>query len=199
MWIFSGFDQSLPAALVVVMLMARIAIGALWIIAAVSKLPNQVAFEHIVMSFQVLPRRVALLYARVLPWIEAFVGLALVLNIYVAVVSIVGAALALSFCVAIGLSMVRKRHIPDCGCMGRARGAAVDWRALTRSLTLLVAMLSMAAVAHQAAERYAGPQASLASIATMTSILVGIAVSLTTLAITFKGLASDPPRHDGAV
>jgi uncharacterized membrane protein YphA (DoxX/SURF4 family) len=63
-------------------LLLRMALGGIFIVSAVLKIPHQSEFIQVVFSYGVLPYGLVELYGTVLPWIELILGLALVLGLF---------------------------------------------------------------------------------------------------------------------
>ncbi len=123
-------------------LVAQWLLAAVFLAAAASKLRHRRRFVAIVLAYQILPRWLARLFARALPWLELALGLCLLLNLAARAAALAGAALFSSFLVAIGVNMLRGRQDLNCGCFGR--GHRIGWSALGRDLLLLGASLLVA-------------------------------------------------------
>ncbi len=104
-------------------------IGAIFIVAAVTKILARDEFIGIVYSYDLLPQRWASTFSLVLPWCELSVGIFLVLPLPNAfsLVAIASSGLMLcSFAVAQTLNLLRGRIIP-CGCLGNS-DRLISWQ-----------------------------------------------------------------------
>lgn len=126
---------------------ARWILGLVFLIAAVRKLPNQRHFIFVVLAYRVLPRRVAYVYASLLPWIEAVVGVMLLLGAATQVGAALGGLLLLSFTAALALNVARGRTGLDCGCFGTGRKQGIGGKVLARNGVLLLLSVQVLAFA----------------------------------------------------
>ena len=93
----------------------QIALGAIFIVAALPKIVDPPSFAHMIYNYRIVPGWAVNPLALTLPWIELLAGLALILGIFRrAAASIVGAMLIV-FIVGIGINLGRGNAI-DCGC-----------------------------------------------------------------------------------
>jgi hypothetical protein len=93
----------------------QIALGAVFVAAAIPKILDPPAFAHMIYNYRLLPGGLINGLALVMPWIELCVGLALVLGVWKREAALVAGALLVVFLVAIGWNLVRG-HAIDCGC-----------------------------------------------------------------------------------
>lgn len=84
-------------------LFIRLTLGSYFVLAGFSKLPLLSAFIGQVKAFGVAPDNVATLYATLLPYLEVFVGAAIVVGLWTTLVSLLAALLLFSFVVAFGI------------------------------------------------------------------------------------------------
>jgi hypothetical protein len=117
---------------------ARWVVGAFFLIFALKKLPDRPGFVFVVVAYRVLPRRWAEVYGYCLPWLELCVGGMLVLGILPRVFAFVAAFLLISFLVAIGLNIMRRRTDLSCGCAGGSSQQKIGSMLLLRNLALLL-------------------------------------------------------------
>jgi len=156
--------QSPPAISLV-----RIALGVVFLVAAAGKLPNQRRFFLVVMAYRVLPRRLSRLYAHVLPWAEAVVGVVLLFDVATRIGAILAVVLLVSFMAAIGRNIARGRTGLPCGCFGGGSHQQVSSSLLVRNsllvlLALLVAIYDSDGFAPHAAYLLSFPALALSSI-----------------------------------
>lgn len=127
-----------------VQLLLRLVLGGLLVLAGVTKLAGFEAFRAAVAEYKVLPARIERPFATGLPVLEIALGALLLLGLGSAAAAALAAALFLSFSAAIGINLMRGRHF-DCHCFGAVQSDQIGWPALTRSLLLAVAALTVAA------------------------------------------------------
>ena len=93
----------------------QIALGIVFILAAIPKIADPPAFAHMIYNYRLLPGGAINAMALVLPWVELFAGAALVLGAWKREAAITVGVLILVFLVAIGANLARG-HAVDCGC-----------------------------------------------------------------------------------
>ncbi len=98
-----------------VQLSARLILGGVFIYASIDKIAYPKEFASIVMRYQILPEKLAIYFAFLLPWIELFLGIFVILGIFVRESAISLSFLVLIFMIAI---MIRSLAGPigNCGC-----------------------------------------------------------------------------------
>jgi len=133
-------SKTLPA----VTLVLRIALGAIFVYAAWTKLRTPwELFAMSIDSYQLLPLRAVELVARTLPWFELAVGLLLIAGFWLRSAA---AATTLLLAVFFGL-MVRayaKGMEINCGCFGA--NDIISWKTLLRDGSMLAAALALTAL-----------------------------------------------------
>jgi len=122
---------------------AQIALGAVFVAAALPKLIDPPGFAEAIWNYQLAPAWLIHPAALALPWLEVLCGLALCLGVWVRAAAAWLAALLLVFLVALSVNLARN-HPVDCGCFStgsaaRSAGERVaDMRwAILRDLGLL--------------------------------------------------------------
>ena len=93
----------------------QIALGAVFVAAAIPKIADPPAFAHMIYNYRLLPGTLVNGLALVMPWIELLVGVLLVLGAWRREAALVAAVLLLVFLGAIGWNLARG-HAIDCGC-----------------------------------------------------------------------------------
>jgi uncharacterized membrane protein YphA (DoxX/SURF4 family) len=93
----------------------QIALGAIFIAAALPKISDPPSFAHMIYNYRLLPGGLINISALVLPWVELLAGLALVLGVWVKPARGLIAAMLVAFIVAISINLLRNNAI-DCGC-----------------------------------------------------------------------------------
>src|SRR5688572_19000315 len=127
----------------------QIALGVIFIVAALPKIADPPSFAHMVFNYRILPAGLINITALVMPWVEILAGLALILGVWTRPARwIVGLLLAV-FMIAIAFNLARGNAI-DCGCFDvSAAGKTYEerirdmWMVLLRDagMLLMVAQL----------------------------------------------------------
>jgi putative oxidoreductase len=97
----------------------QLAIGALFVIAAVPKIADPPSFAHMIYNYRLVPASLINLMALTMPWVELLAGLALILGVWKRAALMLIGAMLLVFIVAIGINLGRGNAI-DCGCFNVA-------------------------------------------------------------------------------
>ena len=93
----------------------QLALGAIFIAAALPKITDPPSFAHMIYNYRILPASLVNISALTMPWIELLAGLALVLGIWKNAARNVIAAMLVTFIIAIAFNLARGNNI-DCGC-----------------------------------------------------------------------------------
>jgi putative oxidoreductase len=93
----------------------QIALGVLFVAAALPKIVDPPAFAHMIYNYKLVPGSLLNLMALFMPWLELLCGLALILGIWRRTAAVIVGALLLVFIVAIGINLVRDNAV-NCGC-----------------------------------------------------------------------------------
>jgi uncharacterized membrane protein YphA (DoxX/SURF4 family) len=122
--------------------LARVVVGAVWVVAGALKLPDPNENVRAVRAYQLLPESVVPVVGHGLPILEVLVGLCLLLGLLTRVSAVVSVVLLVAF--VIGISSVWARGLSiDCGCFGGGAGPAENAQAkypweLARDVGLLL-------------------------------------------------------------
>jgi subtilase family serine protease/thiol-disulfide isomerase/thioredoxin/uncharacterized membrane protein YphA (DoxX/SURF4 family) len=100
-----------------VWLASRVLLGGIFIGASISKLQNPSSFTYLVMSYDILPYPLAAVYGSLVPWLELFIGVSLVLGLFVKFVSAISIPLVTSFIIASSYKLLLGTQT-GCGCFG---------------------------------------------------------------------------------
>jgi uncharacterized membrane protein YphA (DoxX/SURF4 family) len=92
-----------------------IALGLLFVVAALPKVADPPSFAHMIYNYRLAPGPLVNLAALVLPWLELTCGMALILGIWSRSAAGIVGFLLLVFVTAISLNLLRG-HAIDCGC-----------------------------------------------------------------------------------
>ncbi len=125
-------------------LLARVALGILFVWASIDKALHPAAFAEIVNNYQLLPGGIINIFALVLPWLELLCGLALIFGILIRPSAAWIAVMLVMFIAAVSLALSKGINI-DCGCFSTSSHA----RTLGLNLILQdLGMLFLAAIAY---------------------------------------------------
>src|SRR5438552_9697872 len=137
-------------------LLLRIALGAIFVYAAWTKLKDPWAlFAMAIDSYQVLPTWAVEWLARTLPWIELLIGAMLIAGRWMRTSTAATSLLLLVFFSLMVRARVKGIEI-NCGCFGP--GEAISWETLLRDGAMLTAALLLTTVTWAFALPSAGPQ-----------------------------------------
>ena len=92
-----------------------VALGAVFIVAAVPKIADPPSFAHMIYNYRLLPGWAIDAAALVMPWIEILTGLALVAGVVRRTAAIAAGCLLVLFVAAIGVNLARRNAV-QCGC-----------------------------------------------------------------------------------
>lgn len=109
---------------------AQIALGLVFVIAALAKIADPPGFAKAVWMYQLAPAWSLHPAALVLPWLELLCGLALCLGLWTRAAAGWIAALLLGFIVALSINLARQ-HPVDCGCFGTETATRTEAERLT--------------------------------------------------------------------
>jgi uncharacterized membrane protein YphA (DoxX/SURF4 family) len=124
-----------------VLLVLRIALGAIFVYAAWTKLRTPwELFAMEVDSYQLLPLKAVELVARTLPWFELAVGLLLMAGFWLRGAAAATALLLAGFFTLMVRAYAKGMEIP-CGCFGP--NDIISWKTLLRDGSLLAAALAL--------------------------------------------------------
>lgn len=115
-----------------------VALAIVFLTSAIPKLRNPRSFILIVLEYRILPVGLGRLYAHLLPPLELFLSLALLVGLVTRLTSVLALLLIASFMIGITINLARGRRIP-CGCFGRKHQREIGWRNLVEDVILLVA------------------------------------------------------------
>lgn len=93
----------------------QIALGAIFVAAALPKIADPPSFAHMIYNYRILPGGLINISALVLPWLELIAGAALILGVWKTAARNIIAAMLAVFIVAIAFNLARDNAI-DCGC-----------------------------------------------------------------------------------
>lgn len=117
-------------------LLAQVAVGLLFLAAALAKIGDAGAFARQIHYYRLLPFGLENLLAITLPWIELLAALAILLRLRPQAGSVVVAGLMALFVAVVAAAVVRGLDI-ECGCFGTADAGRVGVVKLLENLGLL--------------------------------------------------------------
>ena len=97
----------------------RVCLGILFVVSGTEKLvgPYQ-NFLYVVQSYKVLPDLLEEPVARFFPWLELFVGMFVLLGLWLKSALVGATALLTTFIIVVGQAIGRQLPITECGCFG---------------------------------------------------------------------------------
>lgn len=136
----------------------QIALGAIFIAAALPKIGDPPSFAHMIYNYRILPAGLINLSSLVMPWLEILCGVMLILGVWVKPARWIIAAMLVVFIIAISINLGRGNAI-DCGCFDlSAAGKSYEerikdmWLVVFRDLGMLL-MCAQLAFAERFARR----------------------------------------------
>ena len=114
---------------------ARIAVGLVFLVAAFGKLADPGAFALQIHNYRLAPPGSENAIAMVVPWIELVTGLALAIGIKPRAGAAIALAMMVGFTVAVGIAWARGLNI-ECGCFGTLGASQVGARKFAENLVL---------------------------------------------------------------
>ena len=120
---------------------ARIALGAVFLYAGITKIADPAGFSQAVYNYHLLPSWLVNMTAIILPWVEVVAGTCLVLGLWIPGGALIISTLLFIFIIALGLNLTRGLDIA-CGCFSTSPAAGkITWWYLLRDSSLLAAAL----------------------------------------------------------
>jgi hypothetical protein len=118
--------------------------GLMWIAAAWHKQAAPQVFRAVLADYRLLPAYSQNVVGRLLPMVEAMLGLAWLLGIAVRVTAVASAALLACYAVAIAVNLLRGRNHIGCGCSFSvsADDEPLSWTMVVRNVFLLLVSLA---------------------------------------------------------
>lgn len=172
---------------------AATTLGLTLTVAAISKLRDVRGFGLDVLEYQVLPPALALWYARLLPPVELFCGIGLIVGFWRPVVGVLAALVLASFLIAVSINLARGRAL-DCHCFGSQSSEPLGGVTIGR----LVALLGCATVVVASASEIASPSLSTTFIGVGLALGIYLAGTVPTVARLFQGRGVPAPTRHGA-
>jgi uncharacterized membrane protein YphA (DoxX/SURF4 family) len=124
----------------VVLRLVRLAIGCVFITAALGKIGDSTAFALQVHNYRLTPVWTENLVATLLPWTELIAGLALVLDLRARAGAVTVLGLMVLFTFAVGSAWARGLDF-ECGCFGKAVAGRIGAEKFVENLGLMALAL----------------------------------------------------------
>jgi putative oxidoreductase len=122
----------------------QLVLGVLFVAAALPKIIDPPSFAKMIYNYRIVPGELINISALWLPWLELFLGLALILGIWRKTAALLVGGLLVVFIAAIGFNLLRGNPI-DCGCFDVAGALKTDgekfadmWWVITRDIGMLL-------------------------------------------------------------
>jgi len=124
----------------------RLVLGLLLIITALLKIPNLRGFSVIVASYGVLPKPLVKPLAYLQPLVELVAGSWILLGRQLFWGALLGCVLMLAATFFVGVALVQKKKVQNCGCYGVAFKIPLSWKKFVENVVwvLLFALLAFA-------------------------------------------------------
>jgi len=123
-----------------VVIISRLILGAVFIYASIDKIQNPADFAKAINNYHVLPFGLENLMALVLPWLELFVGICLIIGVMVDGATILVVLMNIMFIFAISQALARGISI-DCGCFSvssESGGSTIGIQTIIRDIGYLI-------------------------------------------------------------
>ena len=125
----------------------QIALGAIFVAAALPKIADPPSFAHMIYNYRILPGGLINITSLTMPWLELFAGIALIIGVWTRAARNLIALMLIVFIVAITFNLMRDNAI-DCGCFDvSAAGKTHEERLTDMRMVILrdIGMLLMVA------------------------------------------------------
>ncbi len=120
-----------------VLLICRIIVGLMFIVVGVGKIANPEEFAQEIANYQILPYLFVNITAIIVPWIELFAGILLLLGVQTKSSSIVIAVMTVVFTIAVIIAIAKGLNI-ECGCYSNIASQQVGLPKVLENIGLLI-------------------------------------------------------------
>ncbi|MCE5304226.1 MAG: MauE/DoxX family redox-associated membrane protein [Chloroherpetonaceae bacterium] len=120
-----------------VLLICRIIVGLMFIVVGVGKIANPEEFAKEIANYQILPYLFVNITAIIIPWIELFTGILLLLGVQTKSSSIVIAVMTVVFTIAVIIAIAKGLNI-ECGCYSNIASQQVGLPKVLENIGLLI-------------------------------------------------------------
>ncbi|MDO8671772.1 MAG: MauE/DoxX family redox-associated membrane protein, partial [Dehalococcoidia bacterium] len=125
-----------------VAVVCRLTLGAIFIVAGLSKVGQPLGLYRSVLDFQILPEFLAQPFALTLPWVEIICGSLVIAGLLLPSASALLSLVNVAFLIAIGVSLSRGTEVA-CGCFGTPE--ELSWAIFARDVGFLLLSLQILA------------------------------------------------------
>ncbi|MEA2689708.1 MAG: hypothetical protein QOJ39_1426 [Candidatus Eremiobacteraeota bacterium] len=129
--------MSRESVLSVLILLLRVALGAIFVVAGVSKVGHAAEFAAQIAGFRLLPQAVIAPMALVLPFLEILLGGYLIVGLFTRAAAWVAVLLFAAFDGAIASAVVRGMTV-SCGCFGPNDKTVTTWTEVARDAVFVL-------------------------------------------------------------
>ncbi len=143
----------------------QIALGAIFVVAALPKIADPPSFAHMIYNYRLLPAGLINISALTMPWVELLIGLALIVGVWKRPARWIITAMLVVFIVAIAVNLARNNAI-DCGCFdvsaaGKTHEERIKdmWLVILRDLGMLLMCAQLWWAERAEAQRLRGAEA----------------------------------------
>jgi uncharacterized membrane protein YphA (DoxX/SURF4 family) len=126
-----------PKVVNALVLVSRLVLGAIFIVAGVSKIGHAIEFATQIAAFRLVPQPLIAPIAIALPFLEVLLGGYLVLGLFTRVSAWIAAVLLLLFDGAIASAVVRGLSV-SCGCFGPNDASVTSWGEVARDAVFVL-------------------------------------------------------------
>lgn len=176
--------------MIIAALACRFILGATFCLASVPKILARSQFARAVANYRLLPSRVVVAVAAVIPLVELVCATALFAGFETGIAALVIAIALVIFAVAVSVNLLRGRVIA-CGCAGGVAPKRITWHHVVSNLVLCGAAVFVV-LAPDTAETISAPWTATASSVHVQTVLAVLLVSaLVPLAANFGGAYRD--------
>jgi hypothetical protein len=121
-------------------LACRLLVGGVFLYASLDKILHPTEFAKVVYNYQMLPVPLSNLLAMILPWLELFAGLALIVGVLVTESALLLSGLLVVFIIALSINLYRGLDVA-CGCLSLSGGRNIGLLTVVEDVFLLLAAL----------------------------------------------------------
>lgn len=127
------------------LLFVRMLVAVLLMAAGALKLTDRHTFVEVVRNFRVLPENLVGAMALMIPIVEVFLSLLLILGLLQQWSLIIASSVFILFGLAVAVNLLRGRRNISCGCFGGGRNHRLTWSLVVRNIVLAGLAASAAA------------------------------------------------------
>lgn len=118
-------------------LLVRVFIGGYFVVAAVPKIIEPLAFATSIMHYGIVPSWSVNAIALILAWLELIAGIGLIMGIRTKVQALFCGGMLVAFTLAVAYAVVLGLKI-DCGCFGASGGEEVSWLKVAKNSAMII-------------------------------------------------------------